>query len=131
MTSFYDSQILIQFLKYFFQVLETGFRGRPLNGLKITLPLQMTGLVIDTETKEKTSSKMLKNVFREIHSWQLDEPEISDKTEPFAKALKWFDIAKIVRISNVKIVIINNSRKIIIFTNRFTQTKAKDCNLFN
>jgi len=51
-------------------------------------------LVID-ESKE---GKLLANKFKEIHSWQLDEPNISFKTDLLSKAFNWFDIAQLVRV---------------------------------
>lgn len=75
--------------------METGFRGRPLNGLKIHFPATTHGLIIENETSNKQNKKLV-NSFNTIYSWQLDEPDISPRTDTLAKALTWFDIAKLV-----------------------------------
>lgn len=99
------------------KVLENGLRGRPLNGLKIGLgdskignnfaPKNMfvliipmyilKGLIIDQKVKGEEKSFKLTSHFEEINSWQLDEPKLNERTEPFNKAMSdWFKAMEIV-----------------------------------
>ncbi len=67
-----------------------------MNGIRLTLEDDLIGLVIE-ETKTKDLKQMeIKGSFSEIFSWQLDEPEITHKTDSFCKAMNWMEIAKIV-----------------------------------
>jgi len=71
-------------------------RGRPLNGIKLTLDDDQIGLVFEEDKKNDQNKMELKSNFSEIYSWQLDEPKINNKTDSFCKAMNWMDIAKIV-----------------------------------
>lgn len=56
------------------------------------------GLVIEEETNaKKQKSYEAKSHFESIFSWQLDEPELSPKTESFNRAMTdWFTIMETV-----------------------------------
>ena len=78
-----------------FLAFETGLRGRPLNGVISKLPDNQIGLVI--EEVENNSSYKATGSFKQLYSWQLDEPNVSLANDPFTSTLKdWFKISEIV-----------------------------------
>jgi hypothetical protein len=98
-------------------VLEVGFRGRPLNGLKINLSDNMKGFIVN-EIKNESDSKekefKIESTFDHLYSWQLDEPKLTKETESFNKAMNdWFAISSIV-ILFFLIFILKNTKKYLI-----------------
>ena len=72
-----------------------------MNGIRMSLADDLIGIVIEEMKPTKTTDVKqmeLKSSFSEIHSWQLDEPELNHRTDTFCKAMNWIDISKIVSI---------------------------------
>jgi hypothetical protein len=78
-------------------LLETSFRGRPLNGVNIELPNDKIGLIIDTnDNKQEVTS-----TFDKIYSWHLDDNKISINTDQLSNAIKdWYELSNIVSLIN-------------------------------
>jgi len=88
--------------------LKASFRGRPLEGERVTLPSGYTGLVLSelvksTKSKEEERIKEEERVltvesgFSSLTLWNLDlSPGLNDK---FTQALKWIDISSAIHCS--------------------------------
>ena len=53
-------------------------------------------MIVD-ENKKSPEKKEIESSFTEIHSWELDKPELNFKTDSFSRAMDWIEIANIVR----------------------------------
>lgn len=74
-------------------LLETSFRGRPLNGVEIELLDGKLGLVIDKQDNELEATSS----FNKIYSWHLDDNKITILTDQLSNAIKdWYEISNIV-----------------------------------
>ncbi len=60
----------------------------------INLNQPTTGIVINEDKKSKVLQ--VESTFSDIYSWQLDEPDLSYKTDPFFKSMSWLEISNIV-----------------------------------
>lgn len=87
--------------RYGFKVIESSLRGRPLHGINLKLADNQIGLVVADKTESGKRELKLESTFDHISSWQLDEPEISQNTEPLCRAInEWFAVSEIVRPSS-------------------------------
>ncbi|XP_074605496.1 uncharacterized protein LOC141858603 [Brevipalpus obovatus] len=82
--------------------LNASFRGRPLNGIRVDLPDQFTGLVCNKEKANKRNDIKL-NAIKEFHTltlWNYDCKPTENDTA--VQALKWLEVSSAIHQPVVK-----------------------------